>query len=114
MLNYRKAMQLREVKVLHPPKAQTEEVCSTTLRVGEKGIKKLTSMNDGKVLVEGARSSYILWPANVEWAEPEQSPILSEGDKPSELTPPVPALPPTSVSETVFSKLDGKRYPKRK
>lgn len=71
MSELRAPMRLKVVRTrnaTHP--AQGTEVLGTTLVVGERGIKELESDSYGFVMVTGARHSYVIWPQNVDWAEP--------------------------------------------
>lgn len=62
-------MMYRVAKVTTPGPIQDSGISSHSLVVGEGGIEKLEGLPDGRIRVHGKRGNYVLWPANIAWAE---------------------------------------------
>jgi len=61
--------ELSRVKIRDFGPSQSESLESSILAVGERGIVTLIELDDLRVEVVGARSTYIVWPQNVAWGE---------------------------------------------
>ena len=82
---------LRQIKVRDLGPSQSEAVESSILTVGERGIKRLTELDDMRVEVVGDRSTFIHWTNNISWAVVQVAPP-SEGDPPLPNDAPQPAI----------------------
>jgi hypothetical protein len=85
-------MQLSEVQLDTPGKVlETHALATSTLRVGERGVKSLRAIEDGKIEVVGERVVYHLYPAHVVWTVPLASTApVQTGEEPV-ASPPPPA-----------------------
>jgi hypothetical protein len=64
-------MELRVVRLQRPgPAVQLDTVTPKTLRVGDAEVRRLRKLPDGCVEVTCDRTVFVIWPANVDWAEP--------------------------------------------
>lgn len=97
-------MRLSSVQVLYPGKAQSDGVVPKTLTVNKDGIKSLLKLDDMSVEVVGVRSSYIIWPANILWAEPLSALAPSQPAlqpvTPQAVAAPSPSPSPSPVAQT--------------
>jgi hypothetical protein len=73
-------MRLKRVKVIYPGPSLSDKAIPLELVEGSAGVKRLDDLPDLRVLVQGEKTSFMIWPANVVWAEPALVPALTEGD----------------------------------
>lgn len=75
-------MQLNEVQLDTPGKVlESSQMATATLRAGERGVKDLIELPDGRIRVVGERVTYHLYPSHVVWTVPAASqhcPVVSE------------------------------------
>lgn len=74
-------MQLSEVQLDTPGKIlESHQMSTATLRTGERGVKDLVELPDGRIRVVGEKVTYHLYPSHVVWTVPAASqhcPVLS-------------------------------------